>query len=230
MASSSSMFAITSCCAPRQQQQRHNVNNYGVNKSVENLLSLRNALSAINDNYRNIQQDILETFIDRGQLRQLTEPTITPTGKRIPGLKLDHPRQLALMHALVRLDHIAAGKAFTLRIVAALSCPAERYTLASLRYDLAKFRAKGLVAKLLRKLEPVPQAPDAELTLRSASSQARSSASMMSGAAATRARWASSCGASFGFGPRPDRRAVTSPVFRRRIKAFKIIGDADLKQ
>jgi hypothetical protein len=26
--------------------------------------------------------------------------------------------------------------------------------------------------------------------------------------------------ASFGFGPQPDRRAVTSPVFRRRIKAL----------
>ena len=139
----------------RTETASNNVNDYGVNKSVENLLSLRNALSAINDNYVNIQQDILETFIDRGQLRQLAEPTITPTGKRIPGLKLDHPRQLALMHALVRFAHIAGGNAFTTaelypRILAALSCPAERYTLASLRYDLAKLRAKGLVAKLPR--------------------------------------------------------------------------------
>src|SRR6185295_3945529 len=74
---------------------------------------LRNALSAINDNYLNVQQDILETFIDRGQLRQLAEPTITASGKRIPGLKLDHPRQLALMHALVRFAHIAGGNTFT---------------------------------------------------------------------------------------------------------------------
>src|SRR5262249_11023315 len=44
--------------------------------------------------------DILETFVDRGQLRKLTKPTLTPTGKRVPGLKLDNPRQLALMHAL----------------------------------------------------------------------------------------------------------------------------------
>lgn len=139
----------------RTETASNNVNDYGVNKSVENLLSLRNALSAINDNYLNIQQDILETFIDRGELRQLAEPTITPMGKRIPGLKLDHPRQLALMHALVRFAHIAGGNAFTTaelypRILAALSCPAERYTLASLRYDLAKLRAKGLVAKLPR--------------------------------------------------------------------------------
>jgi hypothetical protein len=42
-----------------------------VKKVVENLPQLRHKLAAINDNYQNIQQDILETFIDRGQLRQL---------------------------------------------------------------------------------------------------------------------------------------------------------------
>jgi hypothetical protein len=43
----------------------------------------------------------------------LTQPTVLPSGKRIPGLKLDHPRQLALMHALVCFAHIAAGNSFT---------------------------------------------------------------------------------------------------------------------
>ena len=57
------------------------------------------------------------------------------------------------MHAVVRFAHIAGGNAFTTaelhpRVLAALGCPAERYTLGSLRYDLAKLRAKGLVAKL----------------------------------------------------------------------------------
>jgi hypothetical protein len=94
----------------RTEAASNNVHDYGVNKSVQNLPALRNALSAINDNYLNVQQDILETFIDRGQLRRLAEPTVTPTGKRIPGLRLDHPRQLALMHALVRFAHVAAGK------------------------------------------------------------------------------------------------------------------------
>src|SRR4029453_17167601 len=97
----------------RTEAASNNVNDYGVKKSVQNLPVLRNALCAINDNYLNLQQDILETFIDRGQLRRLAEPTVTPTGKRIPGLRLDNPRQLALMHALVRFAHIAAGNSFT---------------------------------------------------------------------------------------------------------------------
>ena len=137
----------------RTEPASNNVNDYGVNKSVQNLPALRNALSAIIDNYLNVQQDILETFVDRGQLRKLAEPTITTTGKRIPGLKLDHPRQLALMHALVRFAHIAAGNTFTTAeihpaVIEALGCAPEHYTLASLRYDLSKLRAKSLVAKL----------------------------------------------------------------------------------
>ena len=122
---------------------------------MENLSALRDALAAINDNYLNVQQDILETFIDRGQLRKLAEPIITATGKRIPGLKLDQPRGLALMQALARFANVAAGKTFTTaelypRVLAALGSLAERYSLASLRYDLTKLRAKRLVAKLPR--------------------------------------------------------------------------------
>src|ERR1700757_1835668 len=139
--------------ALRTEPASNNVNDYGLNKAVENLPALRKTLSAIIDNYLNVQQDILETFIDRGQLRKLAEPTVTSTGKRIPGLKLDHPRQLAVMHALVRFAHIAAGNPFTMAeihpaVIEALGCASEHYSLASLRYDLSKLRAKGLVAKL----------------------------------------------------------------------------------
>src|ERR1700726_2686023 len=148
----------------RTEAASNNVNDYGVKKAVENLPVLQNSLSAINDTYLNVQQDILETFVDRGQLRKLAEPTITATGKRIPGLKLDHPRQLALMHALVRFAHIAAGNTFTTAeihpaVIKALGCAPDNYTLASLRYDLSKLRAKGLVAKLpnSRRYQLLPQ-------------------------------------------------------------------------
>jgi hypothetical protein len=139
----------------RTEAASNNVNDYGLNKAVEHLPALRDKLSAINDNYLDVQQDILETFVDRGQLQRLTTPTITPTGKRIPGLKLDHPRQLALMHALVRFAHIPAANTFTTaeiypHVVAALGCPSEHYRLSSLRYDLSKLRAKRLVEKLPR--------------------------------------------------------------------------------
>jgi len=137
----------------RTEASTNNVTDYGVGKAVDNLPALRTTLSAINDNYLTVQQDILETFIDRGQLRRLAQPTISATGKRIPGLKLDNPRQLALMHALLRFSHLAAASSFTTtelypRVRDALGAAADRYALASLRYDLSKLRAKGLVEKL----------------------------------------------------------------------------------
>ena len=137
----------------RTEPATNNVTDYGVRKAVENLPQLRAKLAAICDNYLSVQQDILETFVDRGQLRKLTEPTVLPSGKRIPGLKVDHPRQLALMHALVRFAHIAAGSTFTTAelypyVLAALQMSTDQYRLASLRYDLCKLRAKALVEKL----------------------------------------------------------------------------------
>lgn len=47
--------------------------------------------------------------------RQFPTLPLTPNGRRIPGLKLDHPRQLALMHALVGFSHVAAHDTFTVR-------------------------------------------------------------------------------------------------------------------
>lgn len=137
----------------RTEPATNNVTDYGVRKAVTGLSDLRSKLSGIADTYLNIQQDILESFVDRGQLRKLAQPTITASGKRIPGLKLDNPRQLALMHALVRFTHVAAANGFTTAelhpmVVDALGTGGDRYTLASLRYDLSKLRAKGLVDKL----------------------------------------------------------------------------------
>src|ERR1700720_3955615 len=139
----------------RTEPASNNVTDYGVNKAIEHLPALRDKMAAVIDNYLDVQQDILETFVDCGQLRKLTKPTLTPTGKRVPGLKLDNPRQLALMHALVRFAQIPAARTFSTaeiypHAVAALGSTTEQYSLASLRYDLSKLRVKGLVEKLPR--------------------------------------------------------------------------------
>jgi len=139
----------------RTEPATNNVADYGVKKAVENLPQLRQKMASIIDNYLDVQQDILETFLDRGQLRKLAEPTVLPHGKRIPGLKLDHPRQLALMHALVRFAHLAAGSTFTTadlypHTIEALGVLPTDYSLSSLRYDLSKLRAKRLVEKVPR--------------------------------------------------------------------------------
>ena len=136
----------------RTEPATNNVYDYGVKKDVENLPKLRERMSGIIETYHNVQQDILETLVDRGQLRKLAQPTVLPNGKRIPGLKLDHPRQLAVMHSLVRFAHVAAGGDVTTAdlyapTLDALGLKDTQYSLAALRYDLAKLRAKGLLEK-----------------------------------------------------------------------------------
>ena len=46
---------------------------------MENLPQLRERLDGIIDRYLDVQQDILETFVDREQLRKLTHPRFFPT-------------------------------------------------------------------------------------------------------------------------------------------------------
>ena len=137
----------------RTEPATHNGYDYGVHQDVANLPRLRDRMSQIIDHYHEVPQDILETFVDRGQRRELTEPTTLPNGKRLPGLRLDHPRPRAVMQALVRLAPIAAGGTFTMRDLYspawdALGLGETPYSLASLRYDLSKLRAKGLVEKI----------------------------------------------------------------------------------
>lgn len=83
----------------RTEATSNNVRDFGVPKGIAVVPQLRTAMAAVTDRYQSVQQDILETFVDRGQLRQLAAPTLLPSGKRVPGLKLDHPRQLALMQS-----------------------------------------------------------------------------------------------------------------------------------
>jgi len=69
----------------RTEPATNSVYDYGVNKDVENLPRLRTRMSEIIDNYHNVQQDILETFVDRGQLRKLwPSPRSSPAASASP--------------------------------------------------------------------------------------------------------------------------------------------------
>jgi hypothetical protein len=137
----------------RTETTSYHTPDLGVAKSVERLPHLRQVLGAINERYLQVQQDVLETYVDRGQLARLRDATLSPSGRRTPGLKLDDPRLLAVMQALTRFVHLARGGRFRTRelhqpVAEALGQTTQSYTLARLRYDLGKLRAKGLVQKV----------------------------------------------------------------------------------
>ena len=70
----------------RTEATSYNTPDPGVRKSIRDLPQLRRVMCGINDRYLAIQQDVLETYIDRGQLARLRQPTITPSGHRTPGV------------------------------------------------------------------------------------------------------------------------------------------------
>ena len=122
-----------------------------VNKNLNNLEQARKVLAQNNDRYLQVQQDVLETYVDRGQLERLRQPSVSPRGRRTPGLRVDDPRLLAVLHALVCFVNLVGKGCFrTAQLLAdvrqALRAPA--YRLSQLRYDLGKLRGKGLVVRL----------------------------------------------------------------------------------
>src|SRR5262249_35611751 len=127
----------------------------GVNKGIEHLPELRQTMAASNDRYLEVQQDVMETFVDRGQLERLRQATVSPTGRRTPGLKLDDPRLLAVLQALTCFAFLAGRGWFRTTdlhqtAAEALGQTTETDTLGRLRYDLAKLRGKGLGERIAR--------------------------------------------------------------------------------
>jgi len=64
----------------RTEAATNNVKDYGVQKAMENLPALRETLQGITQRYLDVQQDILESFVDRDQLHQLSQLTVLPKG------------------------------------------------------------------------------------------------------------------------------------------------------
>jgi hypothetical protein len=122
-----------------------------VNKHLDNLDRVRAVLSGNNERLLAVEQDILETFLDREQLAQLRQASVSEQGRRTPGLRLDDPRLLALLQALVCFVNLVGRGCFrTKQLLAEVrqALGQADYTLTQLRYDLGKLRGKGLVKRL----------------------------------------------------------------------------------
>jgi len=68
----------------RTEATTNDVRDYSVNKAVENLPQWKGKMASIKHNYLNMQQDILESFLNGGQMRKLSEPTVLPKADAFP--------------------------------------------------------------------------------------------------------------------------------------------------
>jgi hypothetical protein len=83
-----------------------------VPKDIQNLPKLRAVLERSNERILEVDQDVLASSIDRGQLQQLRQPTVSAAGRRTPGLRLDDPRLLAVLQALTCFVYLVGKGCF----------------------------------------------------------------------------------------------------------------------
>jgi hypothetical protein len=135
----------------RTETSTHQLADLSLRKHIRHLPRVREVLAQSNQRYLQAQHDVLATYIDRGQLERLRQPTLSPTGRRTPGLRLDDVRLLAVWQALTCIIHLVGHGTFrTKDLLDSVRQTLERpdYKLSQLRYDLSKLRAKGLVQRL----------------------------------------------------------------------------------
>jgi len=122
-----------------------------VRKHLDNLPKVRAVLQRANERFLDVEQDVLTSYLDRGQLEQMRQPTVSPSGRRTPGLRLDDPRLLAVLQAVLCFAYLVGKGIFRtkdLLVDVRLALDNPDYTLNQLRYDLGKLRGKGLVARV----------------------------------------------------------------------------------
>ena len=79
---------------------------------MEHLPELPQTMAAAHDRSRDVRQDVLETVVARGPWEPLRPATVSPSGRRTPGRKLDDPRLLAVLQALTCFAFVAGRGRF----------------------------------------------------------------------------------------------------------------------
>jgi hypothetical protein len=135
----------------RTESTSYRLQELSLRKHLDNLPKVREVLATANDCGLQVQQDILLSYVDRGQLQELRQPSVSPQGRRVPGLRLDDGRLMAVLQAILCFRYLVGKGSFRTKDVLvdvqkALGQP--QYTLGQLRYDLSKLRGKGLVVRL----------------------------------------------------------------------------------
>ena len=134
----------------RTESTCHQLKDIGVKKNIVNMPKLRDTLNTANQRYLDVQQDVLASTIDRGQLQELRQPSVSASGRRVPGLHLDDPRLMAVLQAITCFAYLAAKGTFrTQNVITDVRKALDQsdYKLSQLRYDLSKLRGKGLLVR-----------------------------------------------------------------------------------
>lgn len=126
---------------------------FGIGKRLGNLPALREVGFHANRRLLAVQRLSHDPTLGADAIHALTNPIITATGARVPGLPFDSRRTQALLAALVIFRLLPDGfrnRDLRTHLAPLLGIPAETMTPGQLSYDLRRLRHHGLIERVTR--------------------------------------------------------------------------------
>jgi hypothetical protein len=124
---------------------------FGIGKRLCNLPALREVGFSANRRLLAVQRLSHDPTIGTTAITDLTNPTHTATGARVPALPIDSTRTQALLTALVifrLLPHGFRNRDLRAHLAPLLGATADTMTAGQLSYDLRRLRHHGLVERV----------------------------------------------------------------------------------
>ena len=137
--------------ALRTETTINDTRDFGIGKRLSNLPALREIGFTANRRLLGVQRLDHNPITAHAALAAVTEAVTTPTGTRVPGLRLGHQRSHALLTALLIFRLQPAG--FTNRDLRTLTAQLrglqpDAVTTGQMTYDLRRLRLHGLINKI----------------------------------------------------------------------------------
>lgn len=136
--------------ALRNELTINNPDDFYVGKDLSHLWTLRDIGRDINRRLLEMERVSQACTLAQDTVEQITHPTVTPDGQRVPALRFGDPRSMALWLALTLMCHLPHGfsNATLRQHVAALLGPTSTYRASQMTYDLRRLVRKGLIARV----------------------------------------------------------------------------------
>jgi hypothetical protein len=133
----------------RLEALSNNLKDFGLNKGLANLETVRRTLAAVTDRFAAFEAQALNVHVDPALFQRLALPIRAGAGQ-IPGIKIHDTRILRLMEVLLHAGTQVLGwrtAEIHEAILSTFHLTPDRYSLTQLRYDLRKMKAHGLLQR-----------------------------------------------------------------------------------
>jgi hypothetical protein len=135
--------------ALRTETTINDPHDFDVAKDLSNWMYLRQLAASINRRLLTTLRISQDCLLSAQSFARVSEPTVSPSGQRAPGLRFGQPRVMALFAALARFAPALNGfRHADMRPLVQSLCNADHYTASQMTYDLRRLRAKGVIARI----------------------------------------------------------------------------------